>query len=213
MKPADRSHEPPQAPEDTLAALPARASSPPKSASQAKENVLRQFQAAMALMSIIPLLGFVYLVGSIAGLDVFVKSWGILALSIICVSLTGMVLARILVANVVKQLEAVNRELVDASEMKSAFLRNVAHEAASPLATARGNLEAIRDDYYGPVTAEICHPLGVTLRQVERLMRMVTDLLDIAKIEKGVFPMRWAKTDLNAVRSEEHTSELQSRMH
>lgn len=165
-------------------------------------QIIRQFQTAMALMSVIPLLGFVYLIGHFAGLRVFAQGAGVLAVGIFTVSLCGLLLARMLVTNVVKDLERANEDLRLASEQKTAFLRNVAHEAASPLATARGNLEAIRQELHGPVGSEIKHPVDVSLRQVERLLRMVSDLLDISKIERGVLPLKLASIDLTPVLDE-----------
>ncbi len=161
-----------------------------------RQAVVRQFEAAMALMSIIPMLGFVYLMANIAGLDVFARPGGFLAFSLVAAALIGIMFSRALIANVVKELEIANHRLESASEMKTAFLRNVAHEAATPLATARGNLIALRDSLHGGISEEARPPIAATLRQVDRLRRMVKELLDIAQIEKGTFPMNWKRTDL-----------------
>lgn len=40
------------------------------------------------------------------------------------------------------------------------------------------------------------------LKQTQRLVNMVNDLLDIAKIEKGIFPIKLNRTDLTSVASE-----------
>ncbi len=168
-------------------------------ASESRDAAVRQFEVAMALMSVIPLLGFVYLIASVSGLEVFANSGGFLAVSIIGVSVSGIILARVLISSVFKKLDAANRSLENASEMKTAFLRNVAHEAATPLVTARGNLIALRDSLYGNIPETAKEPLNSTLRQIDRLRRMAKDLLDIAQIEKGAFRMNWKRIDLNEV--------------
>jgi len=163
---------------------------------QKTDAVVRQFQAAMALMSIIPLLAFVYLIGRSTGFHIFSQSQGILVLGIIGVSLGGMLLARVMVQKVVRDLARANEDLHRANELKTAFVRNVAHEATTPLATARGNLDAVYKQLYGPVLPEVKHPILISLRQIDRLLRMVAGLLDISKIERGVFPMKLGRADL-----------------
>jgi signal transduction histidine kinase len=180
-----------------------KVSHPERFGRKASSDIVRQFQVAMALMSVIPLLGFVYLAGRAAGLDVFVgRRQGLLAVGIVMVSLSGMLLARFLVSNVVRALERANLELGKASLMKSAFLRNVAHEAATPLATVRNHLEAMRDGLHGPLPQDADRAATVSLRQVQRLMRMVGDLLDIAKIEAGALPLEFERTDLTRLLGE-----------
>src|SRR3989344_982207 len=130
-------------------------------------DVVRQFQIAMALMSVIPMLGFVYLIGRMSGLTYLGRNQTLVMLVIIVISLIGMILARFLVSNVVG-------ELRKASEMKSSFLRNVAHEASTPLATIRNNLEAMRDGLCGPLAASQEKPVAASVRQAQRLTRMVS---------------------------------------
>jgi signal transduction histidine kinase len=170
---------------------------------KASSDIVRQFQVAMALMSVIPLLGFVYLMGRATGLEAFVgRRQGAVAVLIVLISLSGMLLARFLVSNVVRSLERANAELDKASLMKSSFLRNVAHEAATPLATARNHLEAMRDGLHGPLPQDTEKAVTVSLRQIQRLVRMVGDLLDIAKIEAGTLPLEFERTDLTRLLGE-----------
>src|SRR4051812_47502870 len=95
-----------------------------KDSRSTQEDIVRQFQSAVALMCVIPLLAFAYLVGSTSGFGIFSKSWGFFAAAVVAVALSGVFSARLLVKRLAKR-------LAEASEMKSAFLRNVAHEAAT----------------------------------------------------------------------------------
>jgi signal transduction histidine kinase len=70
------------------------------------------------------------------------------------------------------------------SELKSSFVANVSHELRTPLASIlmlAENLEAGRVD--GEAARERYH--GLIRREAERLRRLVTDLLDFARLERG----------------------------
>jgi signal transduction histidine kinase len=171
--------------------------------SEKQDLIVSRFNTAMALMSIIPLLTFVYLLANIAGLDVFGQQENFyVTIMIVTVSLSGILLGRRLMQHVIGQLSEKNAQLKQASEMKTMFLRNVAHETGTPLATTRNNLEAIHDGLYGPVNEGIKKPLNATIRQVDRLLRMIGELLDTARIEVGVLPVEFARADLTALLKE-----------
>ncbi len=163
--------------------------------------LLREFQVATALMSVIPILAFFYLISHALGLQAFVIS-RTLVIFIIVAALLGMLIGRALILNLIRRLDQTNQELKRASEMKTAFLRNVAHEAGTPLATVRANLEALRDELHGNLAPAARGAVSASLRQTERLLRMVSDLLDIAQIEQGKLPMRYGKVNLTALLQE-----------
>src|SRR2546422_3655670 len=62
--------------------------------------------------------------------------------------------------------------------------------------------------------------LEIALRNADRLIRLVNDLLDLSRLEAGRMEFRLEPVSLEdsvaaglETRSEEHTSELQSRLH
>ena len=90
------------------------------------------------------------------------------------------------------ELEATNRELADSharlrelDELKSDFLSNVSHELRTPLAAIKGFVDNLLDGVKGPVPGAQRHYLMRMKDNVERLSRMVSDLLDLARIEAG----------------------------
>jgi signal transduction histidine kinase len=90
------------------------------------------------------------------------------------------------------ELMATNRELADSharlrelDELKSDFLGNVSHELRTPLAAIKGFVDNLLDGVKGPLPEPQRHYLIRMKDNVERLARMVSDLLDLTRIEAG----------------------------
>ncbi len=64
------------------------------------------------------------------------------------------------------------------------FLTNVSHELRSPLTTLRGFIVAMNDKIIPE--EKYSHYLRICDQEVQRLQRLVTDLLDLAQIQNGV---------------------------
>ncbi|MCD1257328.1 HAMP domain-containing histidine kinase [Paenibacillus athensensis] len=64
------------------------------------------------------------------------------------------------------------------------FLANVSHELRSPLTTLRGFIVAMNDKVIPP--EKYPHYLQICDQEVQRLQRLVNDLLDLATIQNGV---------------------------
>ena len=94
-----------------------------------------------------------------------------------------------------EELERATRELRDANErlrevdrMKDDFMATVSHELRTPLTSIRAFSEIVRDN--ADLTPEEHHAfLGVVTREVERLGRLINDILDMSKIESS--RMEW----------------------
>jgi protein-histidine pros-kinase len=84
-----------------------------------------------------------------------------------------------------RQLEEARRRAEEGSRMKSAFLAGVSHELRTPLNAILGFAEMLHDGKVGPVTAEQRECLRDVLDSSRHLLRIINDLLDIAKIEAG----------------------------
>jgi signal transduction histidine kinase len=84
--------------------------------------------------------------------------------------------------------ETLNRmaqELGSLDRMRKDFLANVSHDLRSPLTSIHGYVEALKD---GTIPQERSHHyLSVISGQTKRLIRLVNDLLDMAKLDAGVF--------------------------
>jgi signal transduction histidine kinase len=85
----------------------------------------------------------------------------------------------------------------------------VTHELRTPLTSIRAFTEILLDDPQMSV-AERTRFLGITVKETERLTRLINQMLDLAKIESGSAEWHTAELDLNEVirESADATSQL-----
>jgi signal transduction histidine kinase len=83
------------------------------------------------------------------------------------------------------QLEILNEKLKLADQMKSEFVSMVVHEIRNPLASVSQSIEVARDLGGAELPGKTRHYLDVAQRNVWRLNRILSDLLDLAKMEAG----------------------------
>lgn len=79
--------------------------------------------------------------------------------------------------------DATREGLID--EMKSDFISVASHEMRTPMTSIKGSLELLLGGYAGDLPSEATELLGICLTAVDRLVRLINDLLDVAKIESG----------------------------
>ena len=93
-------------------------------------------------------------------------------------------------------LKEANRRLKEFDQLKSDFLSTVSHEIRTPITIMREGISLCIDGVAGDVTEAQKELLTDTLDSVDRLERLVTDLLDLSKIESGKIEIRKSKIDL-----------------
>ncbi|MFL5656629.1 MAG: PAS domain S-box protein [Ktedonobacteraceae bacterium] len=77
------------------------------------------------------------------------------------------------------------RRVQEINRLKSEFLANMSHELRTPLNAIIGFTELIYNEEVGPISEEQKEYLGDTLSSSKHLLRLITDVLDLAKIEAG----------------------------
>lgn len=82
-------------------------------------------------------------------------------------------------------LQAQNERIREASRLKSEFVANMSHELRTPLTAILGFAELIRDNRIGPESPMHAEFLGHILKSGSHLMQLITDVLDLAKVEAG----------------------------
>ncbi len=127
--------------------------------------------------------------------------------------------------HLLNELEAKNIELEKAMEhmanleevtrMKSDFLSITSHELRTPLTPMKAQLQMLQEGYMGELNAKQGKSMGVVLRNLTRLDKLIADILDISRIEAGrikmVFkPMSFNDVVKEAIRMQEHSAEAQN---
>ena len=102
-----------------------------------------------------------------------------------------------------QRLDEARAKAEEASRLKSAFLANVSHELRTPLNGILGFAEMLKTDVDDPEHREyarIIHKSG------EHLLGLVSEILDLAKIEAGEMQFNWASTSVTELA--EHCAQL-----
>ena len=94
------------------------------------------------------------------------------------------------------ELEKTNAQLKELDRMKSDFVANVVHELRTPLTLIKGNLDNIEKGFAGEVQPKQKEIISDVFRVVNRLARLVNDLLDLSKIESGKMEFKKEAVDI-----------------
>lgn len=80
---------------------------------------------------------------------------------------------------------------------KSEFLSIASHEVRTPLTVIKSSLDVLVHSPQFEYSTDQRQLIGFCQESVERLIRLVKDILDVSKIEAGVFSLHLAPTSLN----------------
>ncbi|MEW5766910.1 MAG: CHASE2 domain-containing protein [bacterium] len=87
--------------------------------------------------------------------------------------------------------------LKEISQAKSEFVATVSHELRTPLTSIKGSLELLlREMSRGEIYGDKSEFIEIGLRNVNRLSKLVDDILDLSKIEAGKIKIRLEKASL-----------------
>lgn len=92
---------------------------------------------------------------------------------------------------------AMEAELREVAQHKDAFLATLAHELRNPLAPMRHALHLLAAGAPDPDRVGYVH--GILSRQIEHLVRLVDDLLDLARINRDRLDLRRVPTRLDGI--------------
>ncbi|MFH1791728.1 MAG: PAS domain S-box protein [Candidatus Omnitrophota bacterium] len=84
-------------------------------------------------------------------------------------------------------------------KMKSDFVANVSHEIRSPMVPMKDSLSLLLDESAGPINDQQRKFLAILKNNVDRLLRLVNDLLDMSKIEAGKMELKEEPLNLPAL--------------
>jgi signal transduction histidine kinase len=101
-----------------------------------------------------------------------------------------------------KELEQISAEVVKLEEERRHFVRFlsvVAHDLQSPLVATQSLLSYILDGYTGEITEGQKDLMQRGIRRIDGLLTLITDLLDIPRIEAGEIKREMREISLNDV--------------
>jgi len=95
-----------------------------------------------------------------------------------------------------EQLHEVNEELKTLDEMKTNLLSNVSHELRTPLVAVMGYADMLFNAKVGAVNDVQKEYLGIVLRNVEKLVTLIENLLDFSRLHRGAEKLVFSAFDL-----------------
>ncbi len=105
-----------------------------------------------------------------------------------------------------KELEEARQRLFELNESKSRFLAIAAHELRTPMTAAKTAVSLLQAGMMGPVGEQQLEVLDIIHQNVDRLVRLVNDLLDLARIEAGKVDLECRDFDVSGILR--HAAEL-----
>lgn len=121
-------------------------------------------------------------------------AWGVLTGGFLLVSLFGAFIITLINQNnqvaleVKEKTQALNNALKNsemANKAKNQFLANMSHELRTPLNAIIGFTQRIKTKYSQDLNPQINDALDTVLRNGQHLLSLITEILDISKIEAG----------------------------
>jgi signal transduction histidine kinase len=95
-----------------------------------------------------------------------------------------------------QQQAAEARRADEVNRLKSEFVRLVAHELRTPLTAVTGYVALLLEDDGSQLAGHQREYLGIVQRNAERLVNLIDDLLDIARLEAGTIALQRTVLDL-----------------
>jgi signal transduction histidine kinase len=104
----------------------------------------------------------------------------------------------------------VEEKLKQAIETKSQFMSVVSHELRVPLASIKESIAIVSDGLAGKITKEQRNCLDIARRNIDRLNKLIGDLLDLHKLEAGKMNFEIQDNNANEIAKEVYDTMLPS---
>jgi two-component system sensor histidine kinase/response regulator len=99
----------------------------------------------------------------------------------------------------VSQLEKANQELRRVDHMKSEFVSIASHELRTPLATIKNAVQLVLKGKAGEVNETQGNFLSMAEKNIDRLIKILNNLLDLSRIEYGKIEMKSEELELKGI--------------
>ncbi len=98
-----------------------------------------------------------------------------------------------------KDLEEANARLQELDRLKSLFIASMSHELRTPMNSIIGFTGILLQGLAGELNAEQRKQLGMVKSSAEHLLSLITDIIDLSKIEAGKIDLSMEPFDLSGV--------------
>jgi PAS domain S-box-containing protein len=105
-----------------------------------------------------------------------------------------------------KDMGKVNKELLKLDQLKSDFVSTVSHELRTPLTVTREAISQVLDGVCGEINKEQQQFLFMSVEGIDRLARLIENLLDISKIESQKISLKRELIDIVSLAKEVSSS-------
>jgi signal transduction histidine kinase len=102
-----------------------------------------------------------------------------------------------------KQLRRTNRHLEELDSTKDDFISMASHQLRTPLTSVKGYISLVLDGDVGPVNDNQHKLLDQAFRSSEQMVYLISDLLNLSRLNTGKFVIEEAPTDLSNLVNEE----------
>jgi signal transduction histidine kinase len=102
----------------------------------------------------------------------------------------------VLALNDISERKEAERELKATMEMKSQFIATVSHELRTPLTSIREAISILLDEVAGKINKDQRHFLDIGKRNIDRLSRLINDVLDFQKLRANKMEFQIAEHDI-----------------
>ncbi len=106
------------------------------------------------------------------------------------------------VAERTQDLQSANDRLQELDKLKSSFVSIVSHELRTPMTSIKGLVENMLDGLTGHLNDRQSFYLGRVKYNIERLTRMINDLLDLSRIEAGRMDLHQSPVNIGSLAKE-----------
>jgi signal transduction histidine kinase/ligand-binding sensor domain-containing protein/CheY-like chemotaxis protein len=81
---------------------------------------------------------------------------------------------------------------------RSRFFANVSHEFRTPLTLTLGPLDDLQAGFHGPLAPPMADQVGLARRNAGRVLELIDQLLEVARLEAGSTPLRARRVELGS---------------
>ena len=98
-------------------------------------------------------------------------------------------------AHLYKNFQEAKKEMVQLNQIKNEFISMVSHELRTPLTAVKGFIKVVLGKEAGSINAQQEKFLQIADRSLDRLALLISDLLDISRLESGQFSLMLGPVD------------------